>query len=83
MTLGLTDVVERLIDKAQVMSSFLVGYREDRGPLWGTSTGSSEEIHADRDSRDVEVCQNAVEHSGVVRNVRGSPLLTTVDGSLL
>src|SRR5579864_8015022 len=75
-------MVERPIDKAQIPAS-LVGNRQDGGPLRRTCAGTAETIEAGRDAGDVEVRQDAMQHSGVVRHVRHSPLLAAVNRALL
>lgn len=76
MALSLTDIVERRVNEAEVFSGLLVGNRKDRRPLRRPRAGSAKQIVAILYARNVEIRQQAVQHSGAVRNVGHATLLS-------
>src|SRR5947209_5823436 len=80
----LTDIVERRINKSQVVSGFLIANREDGCPLGRANAGATEEIEADWDTRYVEIRKHTTMcDRGAVRHVRYSALLAAMYRSLL
>src|SRR5215471_9879930 len=55
VALSLTDVVQRGVDEAEVLSCPLIDHRQDSRPLRRSGAGAAEQIKSGREPRNIEI----------------------------